>query len=227
MLVFLGTLVAACDGSQSENGDLTVNWKISGLNVCRAFLPEDEYAQSEITFETVEINIFKAADPDVAVQEPVVVPCDTYSYKFSRLSGGRYIVTVDASGKYDGEKLPFFSGSETALVPDKESGDSVTVPLMLGSAGVQITWKFESGLTCGVKKAGEVASVAVSFAGEEIEVPCGEGMVKLEDLEPGTDYLLTGEALDDGGEVLYDYSSKGDNIELLPGQNLKLELLFK
>ncbi len=224
MMVFLAGIIS-CSEDQSGAEDLIVSWNIAGVQVCKAYLPDDDFSQESISFDKVEILLFDAEDTDSPIQEPVIVPCKEYSYKISRLDVGRYTVRVDAKGKYEKKVLPFFTGSENFNISKGEK-NGVDVALALGSGRAQVVWHFKEGLTCGVKHAGEVVSVAVDFAGKEIEAACGDGMIKMDNVKPGSSYKVKGEALDGDGKVLYKYSS-GSTIKILPGETVDIDMDFK
>ncbi|MBN2804013.1 MAG: hypothetical protein JXR91_13045 [Deltaproteobacteria bacterium] len=225
LLLFL-SLSSGCSSDAVGSEDLTVSWNISGLSVCKAYLPDGEFAQDEISFDKIVINIYKADDLETPVQDEVVVPCETYNYVFTRLKRDRYVVVIDAKGEYDGKVLPFFGGEQDVRLTSNEEENFADIQLTLAKGTAQIVWQFDGGLTCGIENAGEVDAVSVNFAGSDIEASCGDGMIVIDDVVPGTSYKVKGEALDVKGDVLYNYSSN-KSVTVLPGETLKINMDFK
>lgn len=231
--IFIAMLIAAlsfgsiaCDSEESESYDLTVNWNISGLEVCQTPLPVGEYAQDELIFEEVEINIYSDAELTTAVQAGVTVPCDSFNYEFTRLARGKYYITVDAIADYDGAELAFFQGSVEVSVPADD--DEVAIQLMVGTGDVAVTWSFDGGLTCGIEMAGEVDSIVVDLLGEDEQtVACGDGQLVIENVGPGSGNELTLKGLDVDGEVIYIQDFADNPFEVLPGESVDARVVFE
>ena len=194
------------------------------MPVCRAYLPEGEFAQDDVVFDSVEINIYEDETAETAIQPPVSVPCETFSYTIARLDRGSYYVTVDALTDWDGDELAFFTGATTVAV----SGDDATadVNLAVGKGDVRVIWRFASGLICGADQAGEVTNIVVTMGDMEMAAACGDGQVIFASVPPGSDYIISGTALSKDGEVLLNATLAEAPLIVLPGGSYETELVF-
>lgn len=214
-----------CDSEDGGTHDLTVQWNISGLSTCSAFLPPATYAQGEIHFDTVEVNIYEDETAQMAVQSPAPVPCGTFETKINRLPRGKYFVTVDAFGTYDGNTLAFFRGEAVVSVPVEN--DIINLPLQVGDGQIHVAWKFGGGMICGLEKEGEVKNVVIRLNEEEYKVSCGEGHLTLDNVYPNNDYRIEATALNSNGEILYHARLVDNPFEVLPGQSFPANLVFQ
>ncbi|MBN2342721.1 MAG: hypothetical protein JXX29_16880 [Deltaproteobacteria bacterium] len=216
---------SACDSEEGGTHDLVVHWNIAGLNVCKAFLPEGQYAQDELVFTTVEVNIYEDETEETAIQAPITANCGAGQTRITRLDRGSYFVTVDAFTDYDGSELAFFRGESEVSVP--APGNVVDIPLMVGDGKIEVTWQFAGGMTCGLDHAGEIADIVVSLDGVDYEAACGDGRIVIEDVFPDSEYRITAVALNKDGDVVYDAIHDGNPFEVLPGQVYPATVVFQ
>ncbi|MBN2718969.1 MAG: hypothetical protein JXX14_24190 [Deltaproteobacteria bacterium] len=226
----LSLSMGGCDSEDASTYDLTVRWNIGGMRTCNISLPTDQYAQDELQFGKVVVNIYEDETATKAVQAPVVVPCANMESKISRLPRDTYYVTVEAFATYMGEQMPFFQGASEVTIPATD--DAINIPLTVGNGEILVFWTFAGGKVCGVEMAGEVANVAVRLNnGNPIVVPCGQGQLLLEDVPTDIIHTISADAYDASGNILYsaDHLSTVDSEEfqVLPGQSYQAVVIFQ
>lgn len=218
-------LVSGCDSEEEKTYELTVGWNISGFNTCQTFLPVGQYAQDEITFTQVKINIYEDETATETVQSTITADCLFYEQEIKGLDRGSYFVTVDAYGDYDGQELAFFHGESTASVPG--DNNTLNIPLTVGLGQIAVNWGFNSVFTCGITQAGEVTDVVVDINGESFSAPCGQGGIVLSKINPGTSNTITARALDANGDMLYQAAHAANPFHVLPGEVYPASVVFK
>jgi hypothetical protein len=215
----------ACDSDPVETFDLEVSWAIAGQRLCSALLPEEEFSVDRIEFIHMTINLYKDEDLKNPLQNATKVPCTDFSHTITRLERGKYFVKVEAYAEYEEQVFPFFSGVEEIRITS--DGDTIQVPLSLGGGEIQVVWKFEGGMICGLDMAGEVKEVSFELNGQEYSSPCGEGQVIIEDIYTGDSFTAEGKAFDQNGDTLYTTIYENNPFKVLPGQRYKVELVFE
>lgn len=228
-LLATAAMAGGCDSEDEKTYDLTVGWNINGFEICSSNLPETQFAQSEVVFTTVQVNVYEDETKAQSVQAPISVPCAQFATQITRLPRGKYYVTLDAYADYDGDVIPFFQGEKEVSIP--KDGDSITIPLVAGTGEILVYWQFSGGKTCGVDMAGEVTDVAIFVNGQQTKTTCGSGQVLLPDIAMGTSYTVSAQALDASGNVLYTAqylpSVSATEFTVLPGERYSVPLVFQ
>jgi hypothetical protein len=217
-------LLFGCDEEVNENYDLTVRWNISGMPLCRTWLPADEFDRDDLTFDVVEISVYADETAQTAIQPPVRVSCEDFQYTIPRLERGRYYVIVDALTQWADQEVAFFSGADSVAVNQK--GATMDIPLIIGTGEVRVIWRFESGRICGAVSAGEVKQIEVTMDQQIATAACGDGQLMLTGVPAGGEYTIEALALSADGEVLFETSLDSAPMELLPGLTYEVELVF-
>ena len=218
-----------CDSEESESHNLTVRWNISGIPQCQTVLPADQYAQTDLLFETIEINVYEDDTQTVAVQPPIRVACSALEATITRLPRDTFYITVDAYANYQNQVIPFFQGATSVSVP--VANNVVDIPLLVGKGKIVVDWTFSK--TCGVTQAGEIANVAISLDGQPpTTVICGDGQIVLENIATNQPHSISAQALDAAGIAKYtaEYPTADMGVtsfSVLPGQIYNATVSFQ
>lgn len=131
---------------------------------------------------------------------------------------GSYELTLSG---LDGTGFPRYEGVAHNVVV--ASGQVTSVPTVIMSAlpaSVSVTWYFENGKLCAANAVDTVEAVLYDqeFAVDTVDAPCDDGILMIEDVQPG-DYLVSLLGRDGGGIVVFGGESsvtldKGDTADV-------------
>jgi hypothetical protein len=156
--------ILSCD-TENPTYDVTVQWNISGLQICQTALPSGE----TLVFDKVVVETTNNETQEI--DKSPEIDCTAYQYTIPDLDEGKYTVKLYAYANYGGEYLAFFQG-QGAIAAPTEAGQTYDIQLLIGKATIQVVWGFEFG-TCGGNSVTEVSVVLDSQAEGQADIQAG------------------------------------------------------